>query len=78
MSVPKSFAAVQSKIRALATKLVPAKVARAFARKDARRVAATDAKTDTGKSYEATMDTKATRVAGPRSASDKKTLKVVR
>jgi hypothetical protein len=45
--VPKSFAAIQSKVRALAMKFVPGKIAGAFRTKAARLVAATDAKTDT-------------------------------
>jgi hypothetical protein len=44
--IPTSVAAAQSKLRALAATLVPAKVARAFKTSSARKVAAIDAKTD--------------------------------
>jgi hypothetical protein len=44
--VPKSFAGIQSRVRALALTFVAANVARAFRSEAARRVAAADAKTD--------------------------------
>ena len=44
--VPKSFPVLESRVRAFAMTFVPADVARAFRSESARRVAATDAKTD--------------------------------
>ncbi len=46
VTVPSSFAALQSRVRAFAIRFVPVEVARAFRSKAARQVAATDAKTD--------------------------------